>query len=104
MLSRLLFSLIFIVLTLTGCTDDGANKDFWAVSIKEDSVVVHNEAGKKETSFTLSDSKLPIVFIDTNGVAIVDKENDISGTMTILESDGNKTTYDLTIRGRGNAT
>lgn len=104
MLSRVLFTLILIILTLTGCTDDGANKDFWAVSIKEDSVVVHNEAGKKETSFTLSDSKLPIVFIDTDGVAIVDKENEISGTMMILESGGNKTTYDLSIRGRGNAT
>ncbi len=104
MLSRVLFTLILIILTLTGCTDDGANKDFWAVSIKEDSVVVHNEAWKKETSFTLSDSKLPIVFIDTDGVAIVDKENYISGTMMILESGGNKTTYDLSIRGRGNAT
>ncbi|MGN1188973.1 MAG: CotH kinase family protein, partial [Candidatus Ornithospirochaeta sp.] len=57
-----------------------------------------------KTSFVLSDSNLPIVFIDTDGVAVSDKETEVPGTMTILEPNGETTVCNLTIKGRGNAT
>lgn len=72
------------------------------------SVTVETWGGESYTT-SIYFSKLPVVYIDTNDVPIVDKENYVSGTMYIQGNErlNNETTtlYDgnLEIRGRGNS-
>lgn len=71
--------------------------------------VTANTSNGRSVEHSVYFSKLPVVYIDTNHVPIVDKENYVKGSMLIQGNDKynstNTTLYDgeLEIRGRGNS-
>lgn len=71
--------------------------------------VIVNTTKGRSISKKIYFSKLPVVYIDTNNVPIVDKKNYVKGSMVIQGNDryhsGNSTLYNggLEIRGRGNS-
>ena len=62
-----------------------------------------NICSHKISSFNINNG-CPVVYVDTDNVPILNKIDDIPGTMKIVDVDSSISSYDLTIKGRGNAT
>lgn len=80
-----------------------SNREF----LKFDSRVANDEAAREEE--IARRQNIPVIYIDTGGKGIYDKENYVDGTITIkdpekLYSDVEEFTAAMGIRGRGNST
>lgn len=78
------------------------------LTFKSSALIAEEEAKRYEEEIARRQN-IPVIYIDTNGKGIYDKENYVDGTITIqdhykLYSDVTDFTAEMGIRGRGNST